>query len=104
MSKIDAYSLYQTFNSNIPKKEPPVSQKTALAKSVDGLYEYQKVAFIRLIIEHARLNNEYDTEKIPYGGEEKDGSITFDLNADIFPTDLKWILLKFFKTCNGESG
>lgn len=103
MSKVESYSLYQTFNSNIPKKEPLVSQKLELVNNANSLYEHQKIAFVRLIIEHARLNNEYDTEKIPYGGVEVDGSIIFDLNADIFPTDLKWILLKFFKMCNGET-
>jgi len=103
MSKVDSYSLYQTFNSNLPKKEPPVSQKNILAKNADSLYEYQKIAFIRLIIEHARLNNEYDSGKIPYGGIEVNKSITFDLNSEVFPTDLKWILLKFFKMCSGES-
>jgi len=99
MSKVDSYSLYQTFSSNLPKKEPPVSQKNALVKNADNLYEHQKIAFIRLIIEHARLNNEYDAEKIPYGGVETSDGIVFDINLETFPTDLKWILLKFFKQC-----
>jgi hypothetical protein len=99
MSKVDSYSLYQTFNSNLPKKEPSVSQKNNLVKNADKLYEHQKIAFIRLIIEHARFNNEYDPEKIPYDGVETNEGIVFDLNAETFPTDLKWILLKFFKQC-----
>jgi len=104
MSKKEPYALYQTFNCNISKKEPTVAQKKALSESLSNLYEHQKRVFIRLIIEHAEINGSYRPNKIPYGGEESEnGDITFNIENGDFPTELKWILIKFIKVCTGES-
>lgn len=103
MSKVEPYSLYQTLSCKLSKKEPTVAQKKALSESIDKLYENQKEVFIRLILEHARLNDTLENDSIPYGGTEgEDGSIIFDIGNETFPTELKWILIKFFKICSGE--
>jgi hypothetical protein len=107
MSKIVPYPLYQTLCGKLSKKEPTITQKKALSESIDNLYEEQKKVFIRLILEHARINDCLDTTTIPYvipyGGEEKDGIIVFDMENELFPTELKWILIKFFRVCIGQT-
>jgi hypothetical protein len=107
MSKIVPYPLYQTLCCKLAKKEPTIPQKKVLSEGVNSLYEEQKKVFIRLILEHARINDCLDIATIPYiipyGGEEKDGTIVFDMENEAFPTELKWILLKFFKICIGET-
>lgn len=119
------YALYQTLCCNLPKKEPTVAQKKKLSETIDNLYEHQKIVFVKLVLEHYRLCNldsklsEVGTSDklvdstsegvgnssyiVPYGGSiDKDGSIQFDINSDLFPVELKWILLNFLKVCTGQ--
>ena len=98
-SKIQPYSLYQTFNANLPKTDLSIEQKTSLSKYTDALYDHQKIAFIRLIIEHARISGEkVDSVSPPYTSTLKHtDKIEFDMN--LFPIPLKWILWKFFEMC-----
>jgi hypothetical protein len=99
--KINPYSLYQTFNCNLQTTDLPFDQKEKLKEYVDLLYDDQKTAFVRLIIEHARLSGDNILpDSPPYKGElsESDGSINF--NIENFPINLKWILWKFFEMCN----
>lgn len=100
MSKVEPYSLYQTLSCKLSKKEPSAAQKKALSDNINKLYENQKAVVIRLIIEHARINNNLEGNAIPYGGIEDEKDIIFDMDSEIFPTELKWILIKFFKVCS----
>ena len=97
------FTLYQTLCCNLPKKEPTLTQKKELINTVNKLYEHQKVVFVRLIIEHFRINNEDITDilHVPYEGTEDDKGISF--NVDNFPVQLKWILLNFLKVCVGDT-
>ena len=103
MSRVESYPLYQTLSGKLSKKEPTVAQKKELSDSIDKLYENQKEVFVRLILEHARINNNLEKGSVPYGGvDDEDGTIVFDINNPMFPVELKWILIKFFKICSGE--
>jgi len=82
-----------------------------LANFIDDVNTNQKTAFIRLIIEHARINDELpqNPDTLPYKGTVIKGSEDIS-NGDVvefeiknFPKDLKWILLKFFEMCNGNT-
>lgn len=98
----EPYPLYQTLCCKLSKKEPSMAQKNALSESIDSLHGNQKEVMVKLILEHARINEVLDIDTIPYGGIEEDGVIIFDMENGKFPTELKWILIKFFKVCTGE--
>ena len=99
LNTIEPYSLYQTFNCKLPKTDMTIEQKEKLVHYSNSLYSHQKIAFVRLIVEHSRLNNLFSHTNAPYGLiiEEGDSSLTFDLEN--FPIELRWILWKFFEMC-----
>ena len=98
--KVKAYSLYQTFSRNNPEKDLSVTEKKKLAADIPNLGNDEKVAFLRLILEHARVENqEAPPDSLPYKGELTDDGPVFDIGN--LPRDLRWILLKFVKVCKG---
>ena len=102
-SVVEPYSLYQTFNCNLPKTVLPKDYAKKMIDNIPSLPEHQKIAFTRLIIEHARLNNDLpsDLKVLPYNGKKSDdGSPEFTVTH--LPTNLRWILWRFHEMC-GES-
>jgi hypothetical protein len=65
-TKIEPYYLYQTYNYNIPKIDLTDTQKKNIIKWTLEFQEKQKIAFLRLIIEHARLKDSLDISTFPY--------------------------------------
>ncbi len=100
----NTYGLYQTFNKNIPKKKISVKQKKELIDEIKKFNEKQSEAFIMLIFEHNRIENniEYDLNNglkdLPYEGTNKNNDIIFDISN--MPPDLCWILYKFSQVVN----
>jgi hypothetical protein len=92
------YSLYQTFDANIPSTNLLVKDKKYLVEACSKLNRDQKIAFSRLILEHARLENIEVLDGLPYGGNSTDTKTEF--NLENLPNHLKWILLKFVKICD----
>jgi len=93
------YSVYESFNQNIPSRDIQVADKRKIVESAVNLTKDQVIVFVRLIIEHAMINDDYDIRDptLPYGGEEVDGEIKFNIKK--LPRDLRWILHRFFKMC-----
>lgn len=94
-----AYSLYRTFNDNIPEKDLNAKDTKELIKVAENLNTDQKVAFVRLILEHSRLTNGEDQKlnDLPYSGIDSDEGVVFDLSR--LPQELKWILWRFVNVC-----
>jgi|SRR5579862_3365585 len=100
--KIESYSLYQTLDKNIPITDLTIKEKNQLKSDVSTFQEPQKIAFIRLIIEYSRINdNNVNIKKIPYSTEIATDNFEFDV--DNFPIKLRWILLKFCNVCSQEN-
>lgn len=107
-SKIENYSLYQTFSQNIPSENLSAANKKYIIKSKEKFTRPQEIAFVRLILEHHRLENTSNVPRaevisLPYGSFEEDSKITFDLNLKVIPRELLWILYRFTKVCDEES-
>lgn len=107
-SKIENYSLYQTFSQNIPNENLSAANKKYIIKTREKFTRPQEIAFVRLILEHRRLEtcgleNKVETTTLPYGGIEEDSKITFDLSLKVIPRELLWILYRFTKVCDEES-
>ena len=97
------YVLYQTFSCNVPKTNISSVQTRDLITSTDRLSHDHKSIMVRLIIEHARINNDLPTDLsiLPYSGVSKNGDVEFTIGS--LPHHLKWILLKFIDMINGQS-
>jgi|694.fasta_scaffold73514_2 hypothetical protein len=93
------YGLYQTFSSDTPEKDLSEEEKKELDLTFKILNTEQKKAVFFLIIEHAKITEDYiyDPKNIifPYNMIQNENSIEFDLEN--LPIKLKWILLKFSK-------
>lgn len=93
------YGLYQTFSSDTPTKDLSDEEKKELSESFKELKIEQKKAIFFLIIEHAKITEDYiyDSKNIifPYEMIQNENAIEFDLEK--LPIKLKWILLKFSK-------
>lgn len=100
-TKAKKYSLYQTFTYNIPVKDLSEIEKTQLKSGVEKLTQHEKNVFLRLILEHAHIVDSYGVDaSLPYSGTDaKDGPV---FNLDDLPVDLRWILLRFLKVCEGN--
>jgi len=98
--KLEPYLLYQTLQCNIPKRKLTDEENEHIQRGVTDLTVEQKIAFFRLILEYARLEEENDyrsIESLPYGGLEIGGEAIFDI--DLLPQSLMWILFRFIKVC-----
>lgn len=93
------YPLYQTFKTNIPDKDLPAKDKKKLSDVVDNLDEDQKIAMIRLILEHATLEGDISPDQglqsLPYGGDLVGDEKTPQFKIAKLPIRLRWILWKF---------
>ncbi len=106
-----AYGLYQTLtstsfdDSKLSQKDLSTDQKKELLCKLSAINKAQTDAIFMLIIEHARINNEfiYDQTnmKLPYGLEQKSKIIVFDLKN--LPISLRWILWRFSNVIVGTS-
>lgn len=101
------YGLYQTLISpdiknSGKKKDITVEQKKFLSQKLSNLDKEQSEAVLMLIIEHARLNDEYDvhSDTMPYGLEQTSNDITFEIGK--LPVPVKLILWKFCNVINKE--
>jgi len=94
-----SYPLYHTLNKNLKKNDMSKSETEKLKKKIATLDEDSKKAVILLIVEHARVvdNFEIDVEKpaLPYGLKQRQENL--EINMDKLPQDIKWILWKFAK-------
>ncbi len=116
------YPLYQTFNNiKLPKNNLSKIQQQHFIDVAKTLVEKQKVAFIRLIIEHALINDEkfgqfieeyikqYENIEnpddmdmcLPYEISCVDDGLSFNIKK--FPIDLRWILWKFLAVCESDT-
>jgi len=100
--KVESYSLYQTFRHNIPEKDLSVIEKKQVESDVNELGYDEKNAFLRLILEHARVADGYESSSgsLPYNGEDTDDGLAFELGN--LPRGLRWILLRFLKVCKSQ--
>lgn len=95
-----SYGLYQTFSSDTPIEDLSISDKREIKENFETLDTEQKKAVFFLIIEHAKLTDNYiyDPNNIQYPYDifqNSDENIEFDLEK--LPIKLKWILWKFNK-------
>jgi hypothetical protein len=101
MSLYVSYGLYQTFSSiEEPSQGLSSERKKRFRKKISSLTEEQREAVFMLICEHARQNQEfdYDPENIilPYQMVyDNEGRV--DLNINLLPYKLQYILWKFVK-------
>lgn len=111
------YALYHTLNKDLEKKKLSKRKIKELATIHNNLFESElkteenqegetkfldiDEAIFMLIMEHARLNEEYDTSKLydkkslPYN--IKDTKTTTDIPLETLPVDLQQIIYKFMK-------
>lgn len=105
-SKNEGYSLYQTFSQNIPSEKLSAAEKKYIIKERSKFTRPQEIAFVRLILEHYRLENithkDLELTKLPYDGYEENSKIVFDLSNKSMSKDLLWILYRFTKMCVEE--
>ena len=103
-AKVEPYSLYQTFRHNIPEKDLGVGEKKQLSSDVEKLRQTEKNAFLRLILEHARIADGYDSSSgsLPYDGKDTEEGPAFEVEN--LPRALRWILLRFLKVCAPLNG
>lgn len=94
---MEPYNLYHTLNNNVPSKKFPATKKKTLQAKLKTLDDTSKEAFLMLICEHARLNDDFkyipEKENLPYKGIQNDEDIVFDFKE--IPNQLCWILSKF---------
>ena len=100
--KIENYGLYQTFSSNIPPSDLSQDEIGKIDKKIGTFSHEQKCAFLMLIFEHARLQDQFEFKKdevnLPYTIEQKENDISVDFSK--LPRDLQWILFKFSNMIN----
>jgi len=97
------YPLYHTFK-NVKDTEMKKSENTKLIKKLETLDEESKKAVILLVIEHAKVVDEFvvniEKIKLPYGMKQIGDDV--ELNIDKLPNLLKWILWKFLNLSVSE--
>ena len=96
------YDLYYTLNTNIPVREFTKKEASIFWSDISKLNQLQSQAVVLLIYEHSLVMEELtflpDPLVLPYGGKQKKTSVSFDF--DLLPSNLKWILFKFFEVLN----
>ena len=112
------YSLYQTFDNNIPENDIGENEKKKFIEGVNHISQTKKIAMVRLILEYSKLHKE--SENLPsdenqrikkyfsYGKlvnttEEFTETETWELDFDNFEKKLQWILWRFFEMCYHEN-
>jgi hypothetical protein len=102
MSTRRKYDLYYTLNTNIPVREFTKKEASIFWSDISKLNQLQSQAVVLLIYEHSLVMEELtflpDPLVLPYGGKQKKTSVSFDF--DLLPSNLKWILFKFFEVLN----
>ncbi len=93
------YDLYYTLNTNVPTREFTKDEQEFFWAKLSKLDSLQSQAVVLLIYEHSlvaeKLGSLPVSLMLPYGGKQKQMSVSFDFT--IFPSELKWILFKFFE-------
>ncbi len=104
MSKIKPYNLYQSLDVKVPETDLKKTQKKKFTELTADLTENQKISFLKLIIEHARLNDKYNenSEIFPYTELSKNETTQLIFDVNEFPLKLRWILFRFLEVCNKE--
>ena len=96
------YDLYYTLNTNIPTREFTKEETAIFWTNISKLDQLQSQAVVLLIYEHSlvmdKLSFLHDLLVLPYGGKQKKPSVSFDFV--LLPSNLKWILFKFFEVLN----
>ena len=96
------YDLYYTLNTNIPPRGFTTEETGIFRTNIGKLDQLQSQAVVLLIYEHSLIAEELtslpDLLTLPYGGIQKRISVSFDF--DLLPSNLKWILFKFFGVLN----
>lgn len=100
-----SYGLHQTFNAKIPKRKLAKPLRIKLAEKFNNLDPEQNNAVFMLIVEHARLNEEfvYDPEiklKLPYSIQYDAANKNVKVDIEKLPNKLQWILSRFGKIVN----
>lgn len=99
------YGLYQTFSNHEQKDDLSLDEKIYMKEIIHSMTLEQKKAVLFLIIEHAKIEDEYvynsENFSLPYGlSQPRINSLEFEL--DNLPIKLKWILFKFSKLLKNE--
>jgi len=96
------YDLYYTLNTNVSPREFTKEETVIFWANISKLDQLQSQAVTLLIYEHSLVMGELivlpDPLVLPYGGKQKKTSVSFDF--DLLPSNLKWILFKFFEVLN----
>ncbi len=96
------YDLYYTLNTHIPTREFTKAELSLFWSNIGKLSNLQSQAVVLLIYEHSLVETESVALPVslvlPYGGKQKKSSVSFAF--DLLPSDLKWILFKFFEVLN----
>jgi len=99
MTTRQKYDLYYTLNTNVPSREFTKEEASSFWANISKLDKLQSQAVVLLMYEHSLVMGELivipDPLVLPYGGKQKKTSVSFDFN--LLPSNLKWILFKFFE-------
>lgn len=99
------YDLYYTLNTHIPPREFTKDELVIFWTNIGKLDNLQSQAVVLLIYEHKLVEAELmclpDPLILPYEGKQKKTSVSF--GYDLLPSNLKWILFKFFEVLNVSS-
>ena len=102
MSLRRKYDLYYTLNTHIPTREFTKDELDTFWVNIGKLNTLQSQAVVLLIYEYSLVEAEliYLPESIvlPYNGKQKKTSVSFEYER--LPSNLKWILFKFFEVLN----
>jgi hypothetical protein len=107
---MEKYGLYYTLNSNIDTKKVSKACLLDLKKKIDHLDDEYIKAIILLIIEHAKVNDEFiliknqneyfkdeiDLNNLPYGLCQDSNGATH-INLKLLPPTLQHIIHNFVK-------
>ena len=96
------YDLYYTLNTHIPSREFTKEELVTFWTNINKLDQLQSQAVVLLIYEHSLVTAELTSLPnplvLPYEGKQKKPSVSFNYN--LLPSNLKWILFKFFEVLN----
>ena len=96
------YDLYYTLNTHIPSREFTKEEMGTFWTNINKLDQLQSQAVVLLIYEHSLVTAELTSLPnplvLPYEGKQKKPSVSFNYN--LLPSNLKWILFKFFEVLN----
>ena len=102
MTQRRKYDLYYTLNTHIPPREFTKDELSIFWTNISKLTHLQSQAVVLLIYEHSLVEADLmclpDPLVLPYDGKQKKPSVSFGF--DRLPSELKWILFKFFEVLN----